>query len=69
MGVVEVTSGDERLRVLKRCVEEEPLLREIQPGHWASCHQVPGYEQAQQTIPKLQHKRTVTPQVTQEATV
>ena len=64
-----MVSGDERLRVLKRCVEEEPLLREIEEKHWAACHQIDGYDRAQKTIPKLEHKRTVTPQVVQEATV
>jgi oligopeptide/dipeptide ABC transporter ATP-binding protein len=28
----------------KRCRETEPALRQIQPGRWAACWYVPGYE-------------------------
>jgi oligopeptide/dipeptide ABC transporter ATP-binding protein len=34
---VEIAEGAVRQRVLRRCVEEEPQLREIAEGHWCSC--------------------------------
>src|SRR4051812_4090897 len=41
---VEITSAGETFRVLKRCQLEEPRTPEIEPHHWAACHQIPGYE-------------------------
>ncbi len=38
-------------RVLRRCAEQEPPLREVRPGHWCACWQCPGYEHAPQTDP------------------
>jgi peptide/nickel transport system ATP-binding protein len=26
----------------ERCTKEEPLLQEVQPGHWAACHMIEG---------------------------
>ena len=26
----------------ERCQTEEPLLEEVQPGHWAACHMIEG---------------------------
>jgi len=63
---VEVASGDERFRVLKRCHDDEPIEREIEPKHWAACHQIAGYDQKPQTEPHLQHKRSVVPEVIEE---
>ncbi|MGC4033806.1 MAG: ABC transporter ATP-binding protein [Tepidisphaeraceae bacterium] len=40
-----------------KCTTVEPDLREVRTRHWASCHHVPGYEQAQPTIPSLADKR------------
>ncbi|WP_428940887.1 ABC transporter ATP-binding protein [Fontivita pretiosa] len=59
---IQVLSGGERFRVLRRCRDDEPLLREIQPRHWAACHQIAGYEGKPLTEPHLQHKRQVVPQ-------
>jgi peptide/nickel transport system ATP-binding protein/oligopeptide transport system ATP-binding protein len=42
-----------------KCVQQEPLLKEVSTGHWAACHHVPGFEQAPMTIPALRHKRKV----------
>jgi oligopeptide/dipeptide ABC transporter ATP-binding protein len=67
--IVEVASGDERFHVLKRCVTEEPELREVEPAHWARCHQLPQYERATVTMPKLNHRREVTPEVVEEGDV
>jgi oligopeptide/dipeptide ABC transporter ATP-binding protein len=43
------TSGS--LRVLKRCVDMMPALREIDPGHWCSCWECPGYANGRDTNP------------------
>ncbi len=43
---VEIVSAGERFRVLKRCQTDEPITREIEPKHWAACHQIPGYDSA-----------------------
>ena len=58
--VVQVTSGGESFSVLQRCQGEEPQLRELQPQHWAACHQTEEYDAAPLTTPILAHKRTVT---------
>jgi oligopeptide/dipeptide ABC transporter ATP-binding protein len=26
----------------ERCQKEEPLLKEVRPGHWAACHMIEG---------------------------
>ena len=41
------------------CVNVEPLLREVQPGHWAACHHVAGFAEAPVTVPRLAHQRQV----------
>lgn len=49
---VEIDGGAAgRVRVLKRCVDETPALREIDPGHWCSCHECPGYANGRDTNP------------------
>src|SRR3954454_3615490 len=62
---VEITASGERFRILKRCQVEEPQTREIEPLHWAACHQIPGYDSAPLTISKLAHKREVVPTLTE----
>ena len=57
---VEIDTGDERFRVLRRCVAEEPTAREVAAGHWAACHQTEGYDGAPETVPQLDHHREVT---------
>ena len=42
-----------------KCSSAEPILKEISPSHWASCHHVPGFESAPVTVPSLNHKRKV----------
>ena len=39
------------VRVLKRCVTEEPNLREVRPGHWCACWEAEGYQGAPETDP------------------
>lgn len=41
-------SGD---RVLRRCAEQSPSLREVHGGHWCACWEVDGFDQAQWTDP------------------
>jgi oligopeptide/dipeptide ABC transporter ATP-binding protein len=36
---------------------DEPLLREVAPGHWAACHFTENYAAAAMTRPILDHKR------------
>ena len=54
------TASNERLKVLTRCHDEEPLPREIWPSHWAACHQATGYDEAPSTVAKLEHQRETT---------
>ena len=61
--VVEVTSAGEKFKVLKRCANDEPELREVSTRHWAACHQLPEYDQAPKTVPVLLHSREVVPKV------
>ena len=60
---VEIVSGGERFRVLRRCQNDEPTVRELGPKHWAQCHQLPGYDSAPQTVPLISAKREVVPHV------
>ncbi len=39
------------------CTTVEPLLREVSPGHWASCHHVEKFADSPVTPPQLEHKR------------
>jgi oligopeptide/dipeptide ABC transporter ATP-binding protein len=55
-----VRTGDEQVRVLRRCAQDEPDLREVQPNHGAACHQIPGFDAAKPILPRLQHRRSVT---------
>jgi oligopeptide/dipeptide ABC transporter ATP-binding protein len=62
----EIRSGGEAIRVLTRCVAEEPQLREVQKRQWAACHQVPTYDASPVTEPVLDHKREVTQRQSRE---
>ena len=44
-------------RVMKRCVEADPPLLEITPGHWAACHFATGYPAGKRTRPDLAFRR------------
>jgi oligopeptide/dipeptide ABC transporter ATP-binding protein len=61
----EIHSGGEVIRVLTRCVNEEPELREVQKRQWAACHQIATYDTSPVTEPVVEHKREV---VTGEST-
>jgi hypothetical protein len=59
---MEITAGEERSRVMKVCVEQEPVLKENQQRHWAACHFVENYQKAPVTKPLLEHRREVVPE-------
>jgi len=48
---------------MRVCVQEEPLLREVLPKHWAACHFAENFATAPQTSPQLEHQREVVPEV------
>jgi len=64
--VVTIRSGEEIFSVLKRCQQEEPVLREVAPNHGAACHQNPAYDKAAPMTPHSDHKREVIPQAVEE---
>jgi oligopeptide/dipeptide ABC transporter ATP-binding protein len=55
----EATAAGENFRVMKRCLQEEPLPRELVPLHWAACHQNAEYDAAASTVPQLDYHRPV----------
>ncbi len=61
-----VRSGDENVRVLRRCHQEEPELREVLPNHGAACHQLPQYDQSRPMVPRSNHRREVVPEAVVE---
>lgn len=54
---VEIRSAEENFRVLRRCVAEEPSLREVLPSHGAACHQIETYDRSAPMKPDLNHRR------------
>ena len=48
---VTISCNGESARVLKRCANSEPPLREVHPGHYCSCWEVEGFDSAPQTDP------------------
>ncbi len=56
---VDVATLEERFQVLRKCATDEPMLREVTPGHWAACHLTEGYEGKPVTKPNLANKREV----------
>jgi len=54
---VQITSDGEQARVMKTCVDSEPLAREVSAAHWAACHYAENFTRAPLTPPKLAHKR------------
>jgi oligopeptide/dipeptide ABC transporter ATP-binding protein len=59
--LVEVASGGERFKVLRKCATDEPALKEVQRRHWAACHLIEGFDRAPLTEPRLVHRREVAP--------
>ena len=64
--VVTIRAGDETAKVLRRCVEQEPDLREVLPSHGAACHQIASFDQAPVMIPRSNHRREVVPEAVVE---
>jgi oligopeptide/dipeptide ABC transporter ATP-binding protein len=60
---VEIKSAGETVKVLRLCAEDEPVLREVKPGHWAACHLIDGFKSAPITAPVLRSRREVVPRV------
>jgi oligopeptide/dipeptide ABC transporter ATP-binding protein len=54
---VEIRAGDEQVRVLRRCQQEEPDLREVQSAHGAACHQIDNFDSARPMVPRSDHRR------------
>ena len=61
--VIELTTGGETFRVLRKCATDEPALREVQPRHWAACHLIENFDGKPVTRPSLDHRREVVPGV------
>jgi len=61
--LVPVTSGGETFTVLRKCATDEPVLREVQPRHWAACHLIENFDRSPVTTPRLEHRREVVPGV------
>src|SRR6185369_11767282 len=59
--IVEIRSAGETAKVLRLCAEDEPVLREVKPGHWAACHLIDNFKSAPITAPVLAHRRQVVP--------
>jgi oligopeptide/dipeptide ABC transporter ATP-binding protein len=57
--VIQITSGGETFRVLRKCATDEPALREVGQRHWASCHLIENFDKAPVTTPRLAHRREV----------
>jgi oligopeptide/dipeptide ABC transporter ATP-binding protein len=51
---VEINFEGQPTRVLARCAQQEPPLREVAVGHWCSCWEAQGYQQAQQSDPSAE---------------
>jgi oligopeptide/dipeptide ABC transporter ATP-binding protein len=64
--VVTIRSGDETFNVLRRCNQEEPELREVQPRHGAACHQIANYDSSPPMTPRSDHRREVVPETVVE---
>ena len=67
--VVTIRTGDETTRVLRRCVEQEPDLREVLPSHGAACHQISGFDQSTVMLPRLDHRREVVAETVEEGPI
>ena len=67
--VVTIRTGDETTRVLRRCVEQEPDLREVLPAHGAACHQISGFDQSTVMLPRLDHRREVVAETVEEGPI
>jgi oligopeptide/dipeptide ABC transporter ATP-binding protein len=67
--VVQLTVGAEKAMVMKTCVEIEPTLLEVQPGHWAACHFADNYSKAPATTPRSNHRREMVAELVESTVV
>ena len=63
LDTVEIRTAEEQFRVMRVCHVDEPVLKEVSPGHWASCHFAENYAKAPVTRPILNHRREVVPEL------
>jgi oligopeptide/dipeptide ABC transporter ATP-binding protein len=56
---VQLTIGNETVRVMRACVEQEPTLRQVENCQWAACHFVENYAASAVTTPCSDHRRQV----------
>jgi oligopeptide/dipeptide ABC transporter ATP-binding protein len=42
--IAEIEIEQTMVRVLKQCIRERPLMREVAPGHFCACWRCPGYK-------------------------
>ncbi len=66
---MEVVASGERATVMKVCAGNEPLLREVEPVHWAQCHFADGHAAAAATPPQSNHRRSQRPEVEEAPTL
>jgi oligopeptide/dipeptide ABC transporter ATP-binding protein len=66
--VVTIHTEEEQAKVMRVCQQNEPVLREVMPQHWAACHFAENYATSQQTVPQLEHHRAVVPELIDVAT-
>ena len=56
---VQVNTDHILAMVARPCVQQEPQLRQVSPGHWVSCHFADHYAAAAASPPSLEHRREV----------
>jgi oligopeptide/dipeptide ABC transporter ATP-binding protein len=61
--VITVHTGEEKARVMRVCQQDEPVLAEVIPAHWAACHFAENFPNALRSVPQLDHQREVVPDV------
>ena len=53
--LVEIRAPEETFRIMRQCTAAEPLLREVSPGHWVSCHFADNHPTIQQSRPQSEY--------------
>lgn len=63
---IEIRTSEGAQRVMQICCTQEPALREVGQKHWAACHFAENFAEAPATMPRLDHRRTVTTDAVEE---
>jgi oligopeptide/dipeptide ABC transporter ATP-binding protein len=63
---VKIRFDNEEVSVAGRCVRDEPVLREVERGHWAACFYAAGHETGPATTPTIAGKRLTVVETTEE---